>query len=98
MSAITPTSSGKILWEEYARTRSQSVRNRLVELYADVVHFAAARLAERLPQEVDVNDLIQWGMMGLMTAVEAFDPTRRVMFQTFASLRVRGERLEHHAA
>ena len=58
------------------------------------VKFIAKKLSARLPPTIDVEDLIQSGMIGLMEAAEKFDPSKEVKFKTFAELRIRGAMLD----
>jgi RNA polymerase sigma factor for flagellar operon FliA len=83
-----------VLWRAYARTRSAAARNKIVERYMEFVRIRACRLHERLPKEVDLQDLIQWGSEGLMQAVEAYDAARGVVFKTYAGRRVLGAMLD----
>jgi RNA polymerase sigma factor for flagellar operon FliA len=85
------------LWKAYAAAKSRhddarvdELRNRLIERYYDVVRFTAERMHTRLPNEVDVNDLISAGLFGLMDAIDAFDPGRGVKFETYCAPRIRG--------
>jgi RNA polymerase sigma factor for flagellar operon FliA len=82
------------LWEEYRRTHDEGLRNRLAEMYLYIVQHRAMVLIRRLPREVDEGDLIQWGSVGLVKAVETFDPTRGFVFYTFANRRVMGAMLD----
>jgi RNA polymerase sigma factor for flagellar operon FliA len=85
------------LWKAYAAAKSrrddarvEDLRNRLIERYHEVVRFTAERMHTRLPNEVDVNDLMSAGLFGLMDAIDAFDPGRGVKFETYCAPRIRG--------
>lgn len=93
-SKSAPRSDAQALWETYARTRSEAARNRLIEAHLGIVHFHAARLMDRLPREVCEGDLIQWGSVGLMQAVEGFDTSRGNQFGTYAARRICGAMLD----
>jgi len=82
------------LWREYWKKPSDQRRNRLVEAYQTLVHEVVARFAQRLPRSVDRGDLLAAANFGLMAAVTSFDPTRRVRFEIYAELRVRGAVLD----
>ncbi len=71
-----------------------SERERLVDEYAHLVKYIAYRLAVRLPSHVNVNDLIGAGMVGLLEAIDRFDPQRGVKLETFAYIRVKGAMLD----
>jgi RNA polymerase sigma factor for flagellar operon FliA len=81
-------------WKQYARTRSEETRNKLVEHYLDVVRYTAERLYAKLPNEVDLDDLISAGTFGLVDAINAFDLSRGVKFQTYCAQRIRGAILD----
>ena len=66
------------------------LRNRLVLQYAPLVKYVAGRLRTRMPDSVDPDDLVSDGVLGLMDAIERFEPARGLSFQTFAVPRIRG--------
>jgi RNA polymerase sigma factor FliA len=75
----------------------ESVRKRredLIESHLPQVKFIAERLAAKLPPWVDLDDLIGAGMLGLLDAVDKYDPLKGVMFKTYAEMRVRGAMLD----
>lgn len=78
------------MWEEFQHTRDPELRNRLVMQYSPLVKFVAGRVGSGLPSSVDQNDLVSDGIIGLMDAVDRFDPGRGLQFQTFAVPRIRG--------
>ena len=59
-----------------------------------MVRFLALRIRERLPQQVEMEDLISAGIVGLMDALQKFDSTKKVQFRTYAQFRVRGAMLD----
>jgi len=65
-----------------------------VEAHLSQVKFIAERLAAKLPPSVDLDDLMGAGMLGLLDAVDKFDPNKGVMFRTYAEMRVRGAMLD----
>jgi RNA polymerase sigma factor for flagellar operon FliA len=69
-------------------------REELVVEYAPLVKQIANRLAARLPDNLNVQDLIQAGMIGLLDAIEKFDPGREILFRTYAEFRVKGAMLD----
>ena len=81
-------------WKTYFAKRDEKSRNRLLEHYLPIVKYSAERLRVRLPDEVDVDDLISAGFFGLMDALKAYDPTRGVKFETYCAPRVRGAILD----
>lgn len=82
------------LWERYQATRDRELRNRLMEHYLPLVKYTADRISAKLPNEVDVDDLISAGIFGLVDAIEAFDLSRGVKFETYCSPRIRGAILD----
>jgi len=82
------------VWQEYQKTRTQAVRNFLMEKYLPLVRYNAERIYQRLPDEVDVQDLMSAGLFGLMDAIDAFDLARGVKFETYCAPRIRGAVLD----
>src|SRR5882724_11476906 len=78
------------LWRRYKEGGDGSARERLVVAYSPLVKFVAGRTGARLPSHVDQADLISYGMIGLIEAMERFDPRRQIRFETFAMQRIRG--------
>ena len=78
------------VWRSYKKNGSDGLRNRLMEHYLHLVRSTAERMHMRLPGEVDVEDLIQAGLFGLMDAIDAFDLERGVKFETYCTQRIRG--------
>ncbi|MBF0340137.1 MAG: FliA/WhiG family RNA polymerase sigma factor [Magnetococcales bacterium] len=69
-------------------------RDEVILKYAPIVKYVASRISMKLPQSVDIDDLVQVGIMGLIDAVAKFDPYRGIKFQTYAEFRVRGAILD----
>jgi len=82
------------LWADYGAGRSQGSRDRLVVHYRGLVQAVAGKLVGGLPAHVEMADLVQVGMFGLLDAVERFDPEREVRFESFAAQRIRGAMLD----
>lgn len=78
------------LWQEYKRTTERGTRDQLIVLYSPLVKYVAARVAVGLPQHVDSADLVSYGIIGLIDAIDRFDPVRQVKFETYAIPRIRG--------
>ena len=78
------------LWREYRRTRDLALRDRLILTYAPLVKFVAGRLGSGLPAHVEENDLVSYGLLGLIGAIERYDPDRDVKFETYAISRIKG--------
>ncbi len=71
-----------------------SRKNEIILEYAPQIKFIAHRLAMRLPPHVDMDDLISSGVIGLIDAIDKFDPSRNIQFKTYAEFRVRGAMLD----
>ena len=82
------------LWRTYAKSPSEELRNYLMEKYLPLVRFNAERIYTRLPDEVDIEDLMSAGIFGLMDAIDAFDLDRLVKFETYCAQRIRGAILD----
>ncbi len=82
------------LWVEFKRTGHRRLRNQLMERYLPLVKYTADRISAKLPNEVDVDDLVSAGVFGLVDAIEAFDLERGVKFETYCSPRIRGAILD----
>ena len=81
-------------WRKYRQTGEESLRNRLMEHYLYLVKYNAERIGAKLPDEVDVDDLMSAGVFGLLDAIDAFDLERGVKFETYCSPRIRGAILD----
>jgi RNA polymerase sigma factor for flagellar operon FliA len=81
-------------WKAYRKNKDEESRNRLMEHYLPMVKYAAERLYSKLPDEVELDDLISTGIFGLMDAIAAFDHKRGVKFETYCAPRVRGAMLD----
>ena len=82
------------LWQDYRAHPTVELRNRLLEHYLPLVKYNAERIWARLPDGVELDDLMSAGVFGLMDAVDAFDLTRGVKFETYCVPRIRGAMLD----
>jgi len=81
----------KTLWRQYrSRPGDKALRDRLILTYAPLVKYVAGRLGSGLPAHVDENDLVSYGLLGLIGAIERFDPGRDIKFETYAIARIKG--------
>lgn len=78
------------LWREYRAKADPAIRDRLIVTYAPLVKYVAGRLGSGLPAHVDDEDLVSYGLLGLIGAIERYDPERDVKFETYAIARIRG--------
>src|SRR3982750_1514422 len=84
----------KVVWTDYKKTKSEALRNTLMENYLHLVRYNAERIHVKLPDEVELDDLMSAGIFGLMDAINAFDLDRGVKFETYCAPRIRGAILD----
>lgn len=82
------------LWRDYARLGSADLREKLILEYAPLVKIVAGRLSMYLGYNVEYEDLVSYGIFGLIDAIDKYDCTKPNKFETYASLRIRGEILD----
>ncbi|GFI46685.1 RNA polymerase sigma-D factor [Lachnospiraceae bacterium] len=82
------------LWENYGKTKSPEIREKLILEYAPLVKLVAGRLSMYLGYNVEYDDLVSYGIFGLIDAIDKFDSMKAVKFETYASLRIRGAILD----
>ncbi len=80
----------KDLWKRYRSSGDERARERLVVAYSPLVKYVSGRMASGLPAHVDEADLISYGLVGLISAIERFEPDREIKFETYAIPRIRG--------
>lgn len=78
------------LWRRYKSENDLRARERLVVAYSPLVKYVAGRITAGLPPHVEEADLISYGLVGLISAIERFDPSRRIKFETYAITRIKG--------
>ncbi len=78
------------LWLEFKRTGVQALRNQLIIYYAPFVKYVAGRVLAGLPRHFDEDDLVSYGIIGLIDAIERFEPDRKLRFETYAIPRIKG--------
>jgi RNA polymerase sigma factor for flagellar operon FliA len=82
------------LWERFKLSAERESRDRLILHYAPLVKYVAGRIYSRLPNTVDQADLVSYGILGLIDAIEKFEPSRGIKFETYAVARIRGAILD----
>jgi len=91
MGSSNKNESVEKLWKVYIKNRkNQKVKDALILNYLSLVKYIAGRVAIRLPSHIDINDLISSGVIGLINAVENYDPKFKTKFETYAIIRIRG--------
>lgn len=83
------------LWEDYKRTKDDKLREQIIVEYVSLVKLVAGRLNMYLGYTVEYDDLVSYGVFGLIDAIDKFDFDKNIKFETYASLRIRGSILDH---
>ncbi len=78
------------LWSEFKRAGARATRNQLVEHYSPFVRYVAGRVMAGLPRHFDEDDLMSYGIIGLIDAIDRFEPDRNLRFETYAIPRIKG--------
>jgi len=94
MRATKPKPDMTEVWKKYKRSRSPALRNELMEAFLPIVRYNAERIAAKLPDEIENDDLVSAGIFGLMDAIDAYDLNRGVKFETYCAPRIRGAILD----
>ena len=82
------------LWKEYQKSKSPGIREQLIIEYSSLVNVVAGRMSMHLGHLVEYDDLVGYGIFGLIDAIDKFELTKGVKFETYASLRIRGAILD----
>ena len=88
------TADKEKLWDAYRQKKTQEIREQLIIEYAQLVKLVAGRLSMYLGHNVEYDDLVSYGIFGLIDAIDKFDLEKNVKFETYASLRIRGAILD----
>lgn len=84
------SSEDQVYWQRWIETRDSQAGDSLMRMYLPLVNYHVQRISVGLPKSVSKDDLLSLGMLGLYDALEKFDPTRDLKFDTYASFRIRG--------
>ena len=95
MESDAKTKDMTALWLKYRETKSVEIRNEIAEYYLPLVRIVCGRLAVSLPQHLDKDDLLSSGFFGLLDAIDRFDITRNIKFETYAGVRIRGAMIDY---
>lgn len=82
--------SNRNLWEEYIQTHDKKIKDQLIIKYIDLVKIIAGRLYANYGNYTEFEDLVSYGIFGLLDAIDKFDPSKKVKFETYAYIRIRG--------
>ncbi|MBQ4403840.1 MAG: FliA/WhiG family RNA polymerase sigma factor [Selenomonadaceae bacterium] len=83
------------LWLKYRENKTVELRNEIAEYYLPLVRIVCGRLAVSLPPHLDKDDLLSSGFFGLLDAIDRFDVTRNIKFETYAGVRIRGAMIDY---
>ena len=78
------------LWQQYRKTRDPAIREAFIKQYAPLVKYVAGKVAVGMPHNVEFDDLVGFGVFGLIDAIDKYDPEKNVKFKTYAVTRIRG--------
>ena len=78
------------IWTEFAATRRSELRDQLITTYVPLVRFVVGRLGIPATSLLEADDLVSYGIIGLINAIDRFDPSRGIRFEAFATTRIRG--------
>ena len=78
------------LWILYRKNRDPNIRETFIKQYAPLVKYVAGKVAVGMPHNVEFDDLVGFGVFGLLDAIDKFDPEKNVKFKTYAVTRIRG--------
>lgn len=91
---MVPTNNPSELWEQFKATQDPALRQQLILRYAPLVKYVVGRMAIGLPGMLDSEDIISHATIGMIEAIERFDPGRGLKFETYAIQRIRGSALD----
>ena len=78
------------VWKEYKKSKSNELKDKIILYYSPLVKYVAGRISASMPSNIEMADLTAYGMFGLIDAVDKFDTSRKIKFQTYAITRVKG--------
>ena len=78
------------LWEKFIKSSDQEIRDYFVVKYAPLVKYVAGKISMGMPSNIEFDDLVSYGIFGLIDAITKFDPARGIKFKTYAMTRIRG--------
>ncbi|QXM06123.1 FliA/WhiG family RNA polymerase sigma factor [Crassaminicella indica] len=78
------------LWDKYSKTHDKEIKDQLILKYIDLVKIIAGRLYANYRNNAEFEDLVSYGIFGLLDAIDKFDPSKNVKFETYAYIRIRG--------
>jgi len=86
----SPEKTEERLWQQYRKTRDPAIREAFIKQYAPLVKYVAGKVSVGMPNNVEFDDLVGYGVFGLIDAIDKYDPDRNIKFKTYAVTRIRG--------
>lgn len=83
------------LWIEYAETKNREIKRKLIENYIELVKIVAGRMYNFYGSKVEYDDLLGYGVLGLIDSIDKFDISKNIKFETYAQIRIRGEIIDN---
>lgn len=80
----------KNLWINYSKTKDKNLKNKLIEYYIELVNIISGRMYNYYGSKIDFDDLVGYGILGLIDSIDKFDLTKNIKFETYAQIRIRG--------
>lgn len=90
VNALLEQKTEEELWSEYKKAKDPAIREFFIKQYAPLVKYVAGKVAVGMPSNVEFDDLVGFGVFGLLDAIDKFDPDKNVKFKTYAVTRIRG--------
>lgn len=78
------------LWKDYKATKAPDLREKLILKYAPLVKYVAGKVAIGMPKKIEYDDLVGYGVFGLLDAIDKYEPDRNTKFKTYAITRIKG--------
>lgn len=78
------------LWKDFVKSNDQKIRDHFIKKYAPLVKYVAGKVSMNMPHNVEFDDLLSYGVFGLIDAINKFEPNRGIKFKTYAMTRIRG--------
>ena len=78
------------LWQQYSKTKDKNIRKSLIESYVGLVKIIAGRMYNYYGSKIEYDDLVSFGVLGLIDSIERFDIERNIKFETYAQIRIKG--------
>jgi len=78
------------LWQKFSKTKDTNIKQKLIEKYIGLVKIVAGRMYNYYGSKIEYDDLVSFGVLGLIDSIERFDVNRNIKFETYAQIRIKG--------